>query len=179
MRKKFFTLIPFTDKSINSQLKIQGNIARQQNMLTVVYQLVGDLNKIVIPVASNPPTRQHELWQNTCFELFLGLKDSPEYWEVNLSPGGDWNIYRFGDYRQGMTEAEEFNSLPFFVEKRSPTFQLQLALDLSPIIVAEQDLAIGVTAVIKFKPNLLTYWALTHPATEADFHHRDSFVIYL
>lgn len=179
MKKKCFTLTPFTNSNIHNQIKIKGNITRQQNLLTVVYQLDGKLNNIVIPVASNPPTRQHELWQNTCLELFLGLKDSPRYWEVNLSPGGDWNIYQFADYRQGMSEVEEFHDLPFLIERQSSTLQLQLTLDISTLVAIEQNLAIGVTAVIKFKPNLLTYWALTHPASEADFHHKDSFVINL
>lgn len=179
MSEQLFTLVPFDENETNSKLKIEGEIARQENILAVVYRLVGDLNNIVIPLSNSSPTRHHELWQNTCFEFFLGLKDSPKYWEFNLSPAGDWNIYCFKNYRQGMAEAKEFNALPFIVARRSPCLKLKLTLDLSPIIAAEQDLAVGITTVIKFKTGVLSYWALTHSTSEADFHHQDNFVIHL
>ena len=177
MSDRSFSLVPFDHT--NNELKIEGNIKRKQNVLNVSFRLVGNLDTIVILSPNNSPTRQHELWKNTCFEFFIGIKDTSQYWEFNLAPTGDWNIYHFQDYRQGMAEAQEFSSLPFFVERRTHFWQLNLELDLSPIIAIEQDLEIGVTAVIKFKTGQLSYWALTHSAAEADFHQRDSFVIQL
>jgi hypothetical protein len=37
----------------------------------------------------------------------------------------------------------------------------------------------AVSAVIKTRRGEVTLWALTHPGPEADFHHRDSFIIKL
>ena len=61
------------------------------------------------------PARRDRLWEETCFEFFLAVKNSPRYWEFNLSPAGHWNVYRFADYRQGMQEEPAFASLPFSV----------------------------------------------------------------
>lgn len=164
-------------------LKITGSIARQTNILAIRYILLGDLSDVVIAASSNPPTRQHNLWQDTCFEFFLGIKHSPQYWEFNLSPAGHWNVYRFDGYRQGMQEEAAFTSLPFHVQIQSNTLSLALNLDLKPIVPSDQALEVSITAVIKSRIESRngeeTYWALTHPGSEADFHRRDSFIIEL
>lgn len=174
-----FSLKPFPADVFIPDLEITAKITRNRHKLQIHYLLAGDLSAIafVPPIAT--PTRQHNLWKNTCFELFLGIKNSTKYWEFNLSPSGDWNAYRFTDYRQGMEEETAITSLPFEVEMRSRIWQLDLEFDLNTIILPEQDLDIGITTVIKTKKNQVTYWALTHPGKEADFHQRDSFITKL
>jgi hypothetical protein len=69
--------------------------------------------------------------------------------------------------------------LPFEVLQENDNLQLNLKVDLQRILPPEQSLEVGVTAVIKDRASQLSYWALTHPGKEADFHDRDAFVIYL
>jgi hypothetical protein len=114
------------------------------------------------------------------------LKGSPKYWEFNLSPAGHWNIYRFDDYRQGMTEELAFKSLPFLVKVQPDSLTLSLNLDLETIISPTQALEASITTVIQSNINNLiseqdaiTYWALTHVGKEADFHQRKSFIFNL
>jgi hypothetical protein len=99
-------------------LKITGCIARHANQLNLRYTLFGDLTEVAIAPSSDTPMRKHELWEDTCFEFFLGIKDSQRYWEFNLSPAGHWNVYRFDGYRQGMQEETAFMRFPFSVQKR-------------------------------------------------------------
>jgi hypothetical protein len=40
-------------------------------------------------------------------------------------------------------------------------------------------LRLGLAAVIEDKAQVLSYWALKHPAEKPDFHHADGFVIEL
>ncbi|PMB10887.1 hypothetical protein CI592_04150, partial [Fischerella thermalis CCMEE 5328] len=88
MNKQKFSLQPFpTDKSLPN-LQITGNIRRYGNQLSLCYTLSGDLEEIAIAPLSNTPQRKHELWEDTCFEFFLGIKNSQQYWEFNLSPAG-------------------------------------------------------------------------------------------
>lgn len=42
--------------------------------------------------------RQDYLWQQNCLECFVALSDKT-YLEINVSPQGAYNIYRFNDYR--------------------------------------------------------------------------------
>ncbi|MGH8001305.1 MAG: DOMON-like domain-containing protein [Brasilonema sp.] len=178
MNNQTFSLQPFPIAEI-PDLKITGNITRQANQLTIDYALVGNLKEVVIATQSDTPARKHELWKDTCFEFFLGIKNSPRYWEFNLSPGGHWNVYRFDAYRQGMQEETAFRTLPFSVQRLSDSLAVVLDLNLDKIVPAEQVIELGITTVIKHRNGEVSYWALTHPGTEADFHRRDSFIITL
>lgn len=178
MKQSDFDLKPF---ALNTapDLEITGNISRKLNQLQIKYLLAGNLAAIVIPPLSKKPIRQANLWEHTCLEFFLGLQDAPRYWEFNLSPSGDWNIFRFANYRQGIREDLAFNSLPFAVWQDTSYCQLNLEIDLNQIIDPEENLEIGITAVIESQEQRLSYWALTHTTSAADFHQRDSFTINL
>lgn len=178
MNEQTFSLQPFPSDFLPN-LQITGNIARHANTLAINYTLSGDLKQVVIAPPSDTPTRKHELWTDTCFEFFIGIKNSQRYWEFNLSPGGHWNVYRFDGYRQGMQEETAFITLPFSVQNQFDTLTLALDVDLPKIISADQSLEVAITTVIKHKDSEVSYWALTHQGAEADFHLRDSFIIDL
>ncbi|MEH2127076.1 DOMON-like domain-containing protein [Nostoc sp.] len=177
MNNQTFSLQPFPSTESFPHLKITGNISRNANQLTICYNLGDDLKEIAITPPSNAPSRKYELWKDTCFEFFLGIKDSARYWEFNLSPAGHWNVYRFEGYRQGMQEETAFEKLPFSVHNQADSLALALDVDLDKIVSAEQAIEIGITTVIKNIDGNVSYWALTHRGEEADFHLRDSFII--
>jgi hypothetical protein len=179
MNDQSFSLQPFPTTGQIPDLKIAGNITRNDNQLTIEYMLSGDIKKVAITPPSETPSRKHQLWQDTCFEFFIGIKNSPKYWEFNLSPAGDWNVYRFDGYRQGMQEEAALITLPFIVQQQADSLELTLDFDLDKIIPVEQTLEVAITTVIKHKDGEVTYWALTHQGTEADFHRRDSFILEL
>ncbi|MEH1915053.1 DOMON-like domain-containing protein [Nostoc sp.] len=179
MNNQTFSLQPFPSTESFPHLKITGNISRNANQLTICYNLIGDLKKIAIAFPSNAPLRKYELWEDTCFEFFLGIKNSVRYWEFNLSPAGYWNVYRFDGYRQGMQEETAFEKLPFNVQNQVDSLALALDVDLNKIVLANQGIEIGITTVIKHRDGEITYWALTHQGVEADFHLRDSFIVEL
>jgi len=179
MSDRTFFLKPFPLQNPPPQLEISGNVARQFNKLTIQYQILGQLAELAIPVTTDLPTRKDDLWQQTCLEFFLGIEGSPQYWEFNLSPVGDWNIYCFEDYRQGMQIETTFASLPFVVHNRPNCLLLNVELDLDKIVEVEQKIEIAIASVIQSKVGEITYWALTHCDTQADFHQRDSFTIKL
>lgn len=177
MNAQPFCLLPFPSPPPPPNIEITGMIARHGDQLTFRYQLWDPLKTVVIPARVTQPARQDNLWQTTCFEFFLGMKQSPTYWEVNLSPAGHWNVYRFRDYRQGMQAELAFDALPFRVEAVGEVWGLELVLDLEQIMPANQNLEIGISAVLESQGGGLTYWALTHPGPQADFHQRQGFLI--
>ena len=101
MTGNLFSLAPFPSDSVRNNLIISGSVERLSNMLNVSFLLAGLLSEIVIPASADSPHRKNALWEETCFELFLGLQNSEEYREFNFSPAGHWNVYRFTAYRQG------------------------------------------------------------------------------
>jgi len=179
MNGRDFSLKPFSPISPGLDFTITGNITRRADILAIRYELRGKLAELVIPAPAGIPARRHGLWEATCCEIFLGVKDSPRYWEFNLSPAGHWNVYRFAGYRQGMAEEEAFTSLAFSVRRRPDSLGVALELEIEKIVAVDQPLTVAPAAVIEFRDQGLTYWALTHPGAEADFHWRDSFQVEL
>jgi hypothetical protein len=173
-----FSLQPFTNTQAPANLKITGNIARHENSLAISYTLLGDIQQVDI-IPPEIPARKHELWQDTCFEFFLGAKDSPAYWEFNLSPAGHWNVYHFDNYRQRMQEETAFTTLPFRVQHNSDSLDLALNVNLDKIITVDQPIEVAITTVIKSTNGDISYLALSHKGAEPDFHLRESFIVEL
>jgi len=174
-----FSLAPFSNHNI-PEIKITGNISRRKSSLTVFYSLSGNLEDILFPEMSSQPNRRDELWLGTCFEFFLAVPDQPQYWEFNLSPSGDWNIYRMDAYRRvGFREEKSIETLRFDVRRDVDCFSINGSVDLSLIIRPEVELQAGITTVVQTKDGRESYWALVHPKPQADFHLRESFILAL
>ena len=174
-----FSLKPFREKRPVPGMEIAGSIGRRGNMLTVRYELRGDLSELAIPARGEVPERRGRLWENTCLELFLGVKGSGDYREFNLSPAGHWNVYRFASYREGMREEPAFASLPFEVRIEPGAFRLSLDLDIGTIVPAGKTVEVAVCAVVRAGTGDISHWALAHPGPRPDFHRRDGFLLDL
>jgi hypothetical protein len=137
----------------------------------------GDLDAIEIATPVEP-SRKDKLWEATCFEFFLGIPGDRNYWEFNLAPSGDWNIFQLDDYRQGLREELTFTTLPFAIDRQPNLLSLAIEIDLSKIIDrAVTAIEVSVTTVIKPCQGEISYWAISHCGKEADFHLRESFAI--
>lgn len=179
MTEHSFSLIPFPDTNI-PDLKIIGTISRRTNFLTIHCSLLGQTEEILFPEQSGQPAREDELWKATCFEFFLARPDQPQYWEFNMSPSGDWNVYQMDAYRRiGFREESLIERLSFTVQREPGCVSVDTAMDLNPIIPAEHPIQAGITSIIRTIDGRESYWALTHPNSQADFHLRESFIIAL
>ena len=174
-----FFLQPFPGEGNPAGVTIGGSIARCADTLSVRCEVRGDLSKVSIPAAAEAPRRQDRLWEETCFELFLGTADSGEYREFNLSPSGHWNAYRFTRYREGMREETAIASLPFDIRRDSEALLLTAEIGIGKIVSAGKDLAATVAAVIRTNDGGKSHWALAHPASRPDFHRREGFALTL
>ncbi len=176
---KSFQLIPYP-ASDSPKIHITREIERKENRLSIRYVVTGETGVIVLPKPAELPTRKHDLWRNTCFEFFVALQDQPHYWEFNMSPSGNWNVYAMDAYRQvNMREELAFTQLPFKFRKTNDEISLDISVDLNPILQSENILDIGVATIIQTNDHNESYWALAHPSPHADFHLRESFSISL
>ena len=174
-----FELISFPfDKT--PDITITGKIKRTDNQLSIQYEVSGDVDQIVLPAPSKSPLRKDDLWKATCFELFIAVSDQPQYWEFNMSPSSDWNVYVMDAYRQvNMREEIAYSQLQFEFNATQDKLSVNISLDLNPIVQLEQILQIGIAAIIQTKDGNESYWALAHPNPQADFHLRESFNLSL
>lgn len=179
MNEQSYSLLPFPTDTPFVDIQISSSIARNANAFVASYVLQGSLSEIVIPDPVERPIRKNNLWEETCFEFFLGKKGSGQYWEFNLSPSGHWNVYRFSSYRQGMQEETALIPFPMSVQQEPDALRLALEIDLVNIVRAGQALEVGISAVVKMVDGRMSCWALAHPDTRPDFHQRDSFIVKL
>jgi hypothetical protein len=175
---KTFALIPYPAPNIPA-IEIKGRVSRHDNILSIHYMVNGNIEDILVPALSTL-ARKDELWKMTCFEFFLAEPSSPEYWEFNLSPSGEWNVYHMDAYRRmGFREETSISQLPFEFKQSDNYFSLDITVDLTPILPSEPNIQLGITAIIQTKDGTEIYWALDHPGTQADFHLRESFLVNL
>jgi hypothetical protein len=127
------------------------------------------------PALVSTHSRQDFLWESTCFEIFIGVKDEDFYREINLSPSQAWQVYQFEEYRypEDMPPHAaydiELNQL-----KRTH-YGLNVSLDLTEFILKHKlkwsDLFIGLTAVLKTAQGE-QFYAMQHSSPNADFHNK-------
>jgi hypothetical protein len=177
MDSQRYTLRPFPGEEERLDLTIPGTIGRRGNTLSLGIALRGDLSGLAIPAPAGSPERRHRLWKETCLELFLAEKGSVRYWEFNLSPAGNWNVYRFTSYRKGMREEPAFGSLIFRILTEPGTIRLLLEFDIGKILTPGKAIEAGVCAVIKTIAGDTSHWACVHPGPRPDFHRRDGFAL--
>ena len=178
-------LVPFQPMPHLQGLELLAAADREaEGRLRLRFSLSGPLQAVLLPALSPEPIRRDGLWESTCFEAFLGQQGAPNYWEINLAPNGDWNLYALSDYRTGLKPETRVNRLPFSQSRRLKTpddpstlerLDLELILDLSDWIGAEVPLELSATAVLEHRNLGCSYWAWHHTGSEADFHRRDSF----
>jgi hypothetical protein len=176
-------LQPFGGSAATLGLRLEGWLARLGDQLRVRYHLSGDLGSVRLPPpAAARPVRRDGLWEHTCFELFLAAEGAAPYWEMNLAPSGDWNLYRLDHYRQGLRPEPDRDALPLMIRRGAEGLVLTVELALPGELAQacrERPLRLGVTAVIEQQGGALSYWALVHGGLEADFHRREDFLLRL
>jgi len=174
-----FKLIPFPADNLPN-ISISGELIRAGSNFFLHYKVKGEINQILLSAKSAFLSRTDDLWKSTCFEFFVAIPNQPEYWEFNISPSGDWNVYKMDAYRRvGFREETAFTQLPFHLEETDNTLTLNISVDLNPILQPQQKVQVGITAIIQTVDRNESYWALAHPGTQPDFHLRESFSLTL
>jgi hypothetical protein len=177
------TLSPFCTDPASPNITLTGIVKRSpDNQLTLIYDVRGDIAALHLPSSELPPQRQDNLWETTCFECFIGQPQKSHYWEINLSPNRNWNVFTLSDYRKDIQETSQIgqvNVITNETDHREERFTLVAQLSLDPFVPIDCEIELSLTAVIQDKQNNCTYWAVSHRATEPDFHQRSSFIIQL
>ncbi len=153
--------------------------ASATGVLTLEYSLDGDVGQLRIP-AEGAPRRADKLWRHTCFEAFIAAPGAPGYYECNFAPFGEWAMYQFDAYREGMTPIEA--APPIITTHRTAhDLVVKVVVDLSVLHNFKDypEVRLALSAVIENSNGELSYWALAHPPGKPDFHHADGFALTL
>jgi hypothetical protein len=132
-------------------------------------------SRFVIPDAVEEPGRTEDLWQTTCFEVFLRVPGDDRYREWNFAPSGEWAAYDFTAYRDGRSDVEA--APPYIRVEDNMTWW---ALGATIAVDAETSWALGLSAILEEKDGTKSYWAIAHPpGDKPDFHDPACFAAHL
>ena len=150
---------------------VDAYVTHAQQGLTISYSLSGDIDAVVLP-AKSEPRRGDELWETTCFEVFL-RGDGTAYREYNFSPSGEWAAYAFDSYRDGRRAIPAEIAIATDGDAESLNLTASLETDLTDIT------RLALSAVIEERDGHKSYWAIAHHAGPPDFHHDACFTLRL
>jgi hypothetical protein len=174
---------PATPDDILTSLTVEVD-SLTTDLLVLYYRISGDIDRLELPPQAASKF-QDELWRHTCLEAFIALPDSDVYFEFNFAPSSQWAVYRFDDYRQGMTPLHPIPPPRVMVRRRDNELEADIDIHLGAIpgLTADEiqgrELRLGVSAVMRSDLGRISYWALAHPPGKPDFHHRDGFALSL
>ena len=150
--------------------RLEATVQRTGARLSLRYVLSGNVAGILVPPPA-PPSRVTGLWHHTCFELFIRPLEGPAYYEFNFAPSGEWAAFRLARYRQGMADAD---IAPPEIRTRLGDGKLEVRVDLDLSRLVELAPAdpwrAGLSAIIEDRSHKRSFWALTHPPGDPDFH---------
>ncbi|MCW5893286.1 MAG: hypothetical protein KIT14_22455 [bacterium] len=172
-------LVPFPGDVAFAALRVRAGARRAGGVLRCVWKLDGARAGLHLPPPSAVPRRADRLWEETCCEAFVAPAAGAAYWELNLAPSGDWNLYRFSGYREDMRWEERVAGL---VDVATTTtadgWRLEAGIDLQALPeLAAAPLEVGLSVVLAGAGR--SFRALAHPAARADFHDRAAFMLRL
>lgn len=170
------TLHPHPDHPADNIRSVEASImATGPHWLCLRWKVEGT-QTLVIPAFAGKG-RADNLWQATCFELFVKPQAEAGYTEFNLSPSERWAAYDFAGYRSGM-ENRTMDRQPDCTIRRGGN----IAIFDASIPMADLPALpwrIGLSAVLEEQGGRKSYWALAHPEGKADFHDPACFVMSL
>ena len=152
--------------------------AEKSDTLVFHYSLAADMSRVRVPPAGVGGPAD-ALWKHTCFEAFVAAADAPGYHEFNFSPSGDWAIYRFSAYREGMSRPESSALPEISIRRCDGGLEVESAVRLSNLVDLRgaRHLRVAMAAVIEDEAGGLSYWGLQHPPGKPDFHHPNGFAL--
>ena len=169
-----FTLIPHPSAPSATVERITVMATRPTpDIIALTYRIHGDLDAICWPAPATPEFAD-ELWMHTCFEAFVA-GDGNFYRELNLSPSTRHAIYDFNGYRGAMRDAGE-RDLAISFDRATATLAATLAM---PALADVAVWRVGLTTVVEDASGAKSFWALSHPRDEPDFHNQAGFAARL
>ena len=140
--------------------------------------MIAPIEEVALPEASSAK-RASNLWQSTCFEVFLKYAGQERYFEFNLSPSQEWAAYAFDSYRSGMHDHPVKFDPEIEIMVDGGRSHFWLATDLPLPEPQNPAFRLGLSTVIEEKDGRKSYWALAHPEGPPDFHHDTCFAASL
>ena len=173
---KSHILVPHPDCPAPDSVEVAVGWTLDAELLTLEIRISDPFHSILWPAPAQG--RTDNLWQTSCFEVFLASAADNAYAEFNLSPSGAWAAYMFDNYRSGMRDLD-LAAPPQIAHTASNHWHTTLDLAGLADLIGPAPWRLAVTAVIEARDGSKSFWSLLHPPGKPDFHHADCFAARL
>lgn len=150
-------------------------IEEQGTTLNIGFWVRDPMQLIDWPEKKETSNREDFLWNATCFELFIGVKNEDFYREINLSPSESWQSYQFEEYRYPECIPPVTSEDIEVIEVKRTHYGLNALIDLQQFLNTNKlqlnDIYIGLNAIFKTTQGMI-YYAIQHSSPEPDFHNK-------
>lgn len=148
---------------------------RSLTNLRFQFDVLGRTSEIILPEPA-APVRTNNLWERTCFEVFLRPAEFSDYRELNFSPSSQWAAYAFSTHRTDMSQAPlpAPPEIGMTVDAGHLRMKVAISLDLP-----DEPYLIAAAAVVEEAWGGKSLWALHHDGAVPDFHHPSCFTLQL
>ena len=165
-----YRLQPF-EPIIASNLQIEAWVERlNKRRVQIQLKLRDEQHQVTWPPHHGSQTRAEYLEKSTCFEIFIQQADHANYVNVQLTPSGLWNAYRFDQYRQPKQVPPRHEQHIRIEQLLIEHHRISLVLDLAQLYPRRSRIHIGLAAILAHRQDLHTDWSLQHSAASADPH---------
>ena len=174
-----YLLQPF-EPIIASNLQIEAWVEPlNKRRVQIQLKLRDEQHQVTWPPHHGSQTRAEYLEKSTCFEIFIQQADHANYVNVQLTPSGLWNAYRFDQYRQPKQVPPRHEQHIRIEQLLIEHHRISLVLDLAQLYPRRSRIHVGLAAILAHRQDLHTDWSLQHSAASADPHCAEDWRIQL
>lgn len=168
MREMMVPLVSFHPPSEACEVQVRL-LAESSQQWQVSYRVQASnsfLRSLALPSVSST-VRKQDLWKQNCFELFWKNPEGASYFEWNISPLGEWNLYEFSSYRKGMREvtAAQTPQVSSFLSQNG--FELKVTL---PQAFPSKAVHVRPAVILYPKGGEALFFSNAHASERPDFH---------
>ena len=118
-----------------------------EDLLILYYEIVGDIDQLRCRRSGAPHTPT-DCGNTPASKLFVRPEGARNYVELNFSPSSEWAVYRFDDYRRGMTPVEPPHAPKIICRRREDRLEADVDVHCSGLVPRE-DLQLALAVVLK------------------------------
>ncbi len=159
--------------NIDEQTTVKAIIELHDDKLMLEYQISGNLSHYHFPKLTKQQ-RADKLWLDTTFELFIAPENSAEYWEINVSPSTQWNVYHFTSYKEGMKESNIISQPTIKTYEYDNEYRLTFNSTV-PNEYFDHVLQINLCVILLDQKGVRYFYSIKRREGSPDFHDRDCF----
>jgi len=169
MKKNYYILKNHEKNMAN--ITVEASFLIRNQTIQLEYKIEGEIAKYNFPQESQQK-RVHELWRKSCFEFFFSIGDSDEYYEINISPTTEWNIYHFNSYREGMKEVTDISIPSINVHRGKESISLSFEVQFLAQEIVNKPFSYNLATILLNNSSLRYFFTIHRKDGDVDFHNK-------